>query len=145
MMAISSLRQLVIEIKPAQLSIEYRVGRVKVDLTESLADLGLKGPTRLGRDAAQKGWQAAHEGIAKKARKGDRLRWNITAKGALLLEPPPQEVCTINVDMAPKHRPEISVVPGWLRIYASTASVQVELTHNASGTNGKSGLVNQYV
>jgi hypothetical protein len=143
-MSIGELRQLRIDITASEIDISYRLDRIQVDITEPLADIGLKGVQRLNRELSQRARQAVDEGIAKTARQGDRHRREITSKAAVLLEPPAKRSTAINVDTAPKDPPVLSVQSGWFQLASIPGSVNIELVYQKTTKHSTSRAIDVY-
>lgn len=99
----------------AELKIENILPKVYIDQSECFAELGIKTALRLTKDFYDESLRAGLESISKIAQEGERLM-RIEDGGDPIIEIAEEsmyeELCEINVDIAPKSRPQIEVREG---------------------------------
>jgi len=92
---------------------EYDGPAIYIDQRQPRSELGMGGLHHLLRTKAAEGHQTALQGIARRAYEGDRFAREMTAQNTvaqLAKEQSFAQIPEINVDIAPKTRPEITAV-----------------------------------
>lgn len=105
--------------------------KTEIDPTAAHGDIGLKQIGPLMKEVASSAQAAGQQAIAAKAREGDRLARveesaNAIAEIAAEKWSPSKE---LNVDVAPKNRPQIKSEPGQLSLQLHPGRVSVSLPH----------------
>ncbi len=91
---------------------EYHGPKIEIDQQDALNELGMGNLDHLVRTSAAAGRQAAVDGIARRAREGDRFAREMIRQDTavqLAKEQMFDEIPEINVDVAPKSRPKLLV------------------------------------
>ena len=91
---------------------EYHGPKIEIDQQDALNELGMGNLDHLVRTSAAAGRQAVVDGIARRAREGDRFAREMIRQDTavqLAKEQMFDEIPEINVDVAPKSRPKLLV------------------------------------
>lgn len=133
--------------QPAILDIEIEQPRVELDLTEPMAEIGLRSSLRIAEDLATQGWTAAHEGVAKTAREGDELaavHRGVNGIALYAAKAWPFDQRQLNVDLAPKSRVGVTAYGG-IEIDYRPGAVSVEIVGEPVTVSYRRGVVRSYI
>src|SRR5690625_3061982 len=113
-----------------KLNVRPTLPEMTIDPTLAHGDIGLKQIGPLMKGVAAEAQAAGQQAIAQMAREGDRLARveesaNAIAEIASEKWPPLRE---LNVDVAPKHRPQVKVEPGQLSVQLQPGEVKVNVS-----------------
>ena len=118
-----------IKFNPPETRVKLLRLEVLIDQREALEDIGLERHLTQARRYAAMGREAALRATARWAREGDELRdpqwgYDVAQQTEERGKPPHKE---LNVDVAPKRRVRVDVVPGEVNVDVTLGSVHVEV------------------
>lgn len=134
---------------PAEMEIDHTPSKLEMDSYEARADLDLKSSRRRSEDAAQEGYQALLEGIARMSQQGDmmmRIQDNKNAIADIARENGTNPICDFNIAFLPRPGSfKMSYDPGSLKINWNTHKPEIEVKPQKAITNYTPGKVSGYI
>lgn len=112
-----------------RIDIHPTLPRLRIDARDAYGDIGLKPMGRLAKESAGASREAGDRAVADIAREGDRLarvEESTDAIAEIAAEKWPA-LRELNVDYAPKHRPQVFVEPGQVSMRFSPGDVQIQV------------------
>lgn len=120
---------------------------VEIDQTVCFREIGLMNFMDAARQEAQKGQDNALQAIELYARKGDRLA-HIEHKSVTVAQVAaevPEQIKEVNIDMAPKSRPDITFQEGEIRGNLVYGDVNIRLDSGNTGYTFRYGKVDVFL
>ncbi|MBP0726742.1 hypothetical protein J5Y03_16410 [Bacillus sp. RG28] len=134
---------------PAEMDIEHTPSKLEMDSYEARADLDLKSSRRRSEDAAQEGYQAWLDGLARMSQQGDemmKVQNNKNAIADIARENGTDPVYDVNIAFLPRPGSfKISYDPGDLKINWNTHKPEIEVTQQKPIINYTPGKVSGYI
>jgi hypothetical protein len=135
--------------QPAEMEIEHTPSKLEMDSYEARADLDLKSVRRRIEDAAQDGYQAVLDGMARMSQQGDEMmnvQNNKDAIADIAHENSTQPVYDFNVVFLPRPGSfKISYDPGSLKINWTIHKPEIEVKPQKPIVNYTPGKVSSYI
>jgi hypothetical protein len=133
----------------AEMDIEHTLSKLEMDSFEARADIDLKSVKRRIEDAAQEGYQAWLDGMARMSQQGDemmKVQNNKNAIADIARENGSDPIYDFNIAFLPRPGSfKISYDPGNLKINWTTRKPEIEVAPQKSITNYTPGKVSGYI